>query len=300
MVVAPHGVPCARQLAQVGIAGAEVHRSGECGVVDVLRVDPAVSVGVRRDGPPALRDELHRTDRPVEVAVTVERAAVAVADDRGVVRAVEAQSDDRRARPAVGSHDGAGESTVVRLHPADAREQAPRHAAGGVALPQPQLRPPVRHERGGRDATLGEPRRFSRRRIARESRRDGGRAAATAHDVRHRATGVDPGPDVVTGPCVAGPYVDGERAATGRPRQRPAADGGRRGPARCGERGAGDEGGGGADEHRHEQFPPGRRTAVRTNTTQLVVGGVHSATFRRLAKPREPKYPVDGSSAYGL
>ncbi len=79
---------------EVVVAGAEVDGGGERGVVDVLRVALAVAVGVDPDHGPRGGDELHGSDGVVVDGVVVELAGVGVADDGGVVPAVEGDAVD--------------------------------------------------------------------------------------------------------------------------------------------------------------------------------------------------------------
>src|SRR5262245_38005708 len=59
VVVREHGRPPVLRGGQVAVAGAEVAARGQRRVVDLLRVAPAVEVGVRRPLAPRRRDELH-------------------------------------------------------------------------------------------------------------------------------------------------------------------------------------------------------------------------------------------------
>ena len=76
-----------RALAEIVVTGAQQHRDRECGVVDVVRVAPAVAVAVDTDDCPGRGREQHRPGRSVVAVVTIETAGVAVGDPLAVATA---------------------------------------------------------------------------------------------------------------------------------------------------------------------------------------------------------------------
>src|SRR5690606_40778121 len=102
-----------------------------------------VTVAVRGPPLPRARDELHRADRPVDLAVAVVAATVGVLDLAESTRAVQRHADDRFAgKTRVGEH-GATELPVIGLHPADARQRRPGDPASRLRLPSGDLGPAV-------------------------------------------------------------------------------------------------------------------------------------------------------------
>ena len=140
---------------EVVVAGAEVDRGRERGVVDVLGVALAVAVGVDADDRPGRGDELHRADGAVEAVVTVEQAGVGVVDAGGAAAAVERDAVDGRAGQAVAVEVAAVDAAVVGLDPPDRRDQLPGQVAGGVGGVDDDLGALVGRQGGARDAVDG-------------------------------------------------------------------------------------------------------------------------------------------------
>ena len=134
---------------EVVVAGAEVDGGGEGGVVDVLRVALAVVVGVDADDRPGGGDELHRADGAVPLRVGVVLAGVGVADDGGVVAAVERDAEDARGGEALVVEGVAVGAAVVGLDAADRGDQLPGEVAGLVGGVDDGLGALVGGERGG-------------------------------------------------------------------------------------------------------------------------------------------------------
>ena len=269
--------------AEVVGAGAEVDRGAERRVVDVLRVAPAVVVGVDPDDRPGRRDELHRADRAVEARVAVVLPGVGVADQRRAVRAVEHGAEDAGLGDAlVGQHVAAG-AAVVGLDPPDRGDQLPGQVAGAVGGVDDRRRPLVGRERDRGDAAGG-----GGRHDARDVAADAGGEGAGGGQAGRGADGLAPGP--------------GCRRAASRSRRRDgvgAGGGEARGPGH-GEQGQREQGGrllrASEPRDRHRPVPP-RGAVRRGSSSRPPVWPPERAT--RHAGPRlreQASLPVTGSN----
>lgn len=137
---------------EVAARGAEVASCGEGGVADVERIGHTVAVAVRAPRRPGRRDELHRTDRPVECRVPVEAAVVGITDQRGS-DAVQRRPDHRNGGQSVGQQSSSAELTVIGLHPADPSEQRPAQVAAGFGAIDLEGRPAIGRQCHRRDVT---------------------------------------------------------------------------------------------------------------------------------------------------
>ena len=119
--------PAAR-CGQVLAAEAQIPRRRQRRVVEVVRADHPVVVGVDAVEPPGLRDELHRPHRPGVDRVAVQRL-LAVDDLEVAVGAVETHAADRRADVAVGRDRRPAVGAVVALDHADTGQRRPGQVA---------------------------------------------------------------------------------------------------------------------------------------------------------------------------
>ena len=147
---------CPALVRQVVVAGAEVDRGRQRGVVDVLRVAGAVAVGIDAHHRPGRRDELHRADRPVEGGSSSYCPASVSAIRVVPRRAVEREAVDAGPGEAVAVQRVAAAAAVVGLDPADRGDQLPGQVAGRVGGVDDGLGALVGGERGGGDAGRGE------------------------------------------------------------------------------------------------------------------------------------------------